>query len=77
MIMDGTKTIEYRAATPFWTKRLIPPPDVAVFVCGKIVHRRRIKNVVLIDSPDFSPQGQKDVPTEKCYGILLGDVYNA
>ena len=82
-IVSGEKREELRSYTPFWFKRLIynGQPDVAVFVCGKDVHRRWIKSVY-IDIPEavlgrpLSPQGMLDLTTESCIVVELGGVYH-
>jgi hypothetical protein len=48
---------------------------LAVFICGKQIHRRIITKIERIPTPDyFSEQGQKDVNTPTCLGFHLGDV---
>lgn len=75
-IVSGDKTIEYRKDSPFWRKRLFASPQIAVFICGKRVHRREITDIYLMNTPsDFSEQGKSDVPTEMCFAIHLGSVY--
>jgi hypothetical protein len=78
-IVVGKKSIELRKNTPFWYKRLVDngAPKIAVFVCGKDVHRRRITMVgigtpeVILGRP-LSEQGRKDIPTRTCIAIHLG-----
>lgn len=71
-IVSGEKTVEFRKASPFWRKR-IRDTDVAVFVCGKRTHRRKITYIQEIKTPDwFSDQGKQDVDTETCFAIYLG-----
>ena len=73
-IVSGDKRIEYRKDSDFWRKRLLKMPQIAVFMCGKRVHRRRIKDIYLMETPsDFSNQGKLDVPTETCFAITLGE----
>lgn len=74
-IVNGEKTVEYRQASLYWLRRLSSrQPRVAVFICGKRVHRRRILKVEQIPTPtDFSEQGQRDVPTAACFAIYLGE----
>lgn len=80
MIVAGEKTEEIRSYTPFWFKRLISggQPEEAVFLCGKDVHRRRIKSVY-IDIPEkvllrpLSLQGLRDLTTEVCIIVELGE----
>jgi len=69
-IVDGSKTIEYRKASSFWLRRLIsaPQPDIAIFICGKRVHRRKITKIEQVFTPGgFSEQGKKDVSTPLCF----------
>jgi hypothetical protein len=90
-IVSGKKTVEYRRDSPFWARTVIGPPDVqclypkilvldderrvAVFVCGKRVHRRLILRISRDFTPkDFSEQGKKDVDTEFCWEFELGKV---
>jgi len=68
MIVSGEKTEEIRTLKPFWIKQLFTgnAPQVAVFVCGKDVHRRWITSIDIQDAEDvlgrqLSEQGQKDV----------------
>ena len=74
-IVSGEKTVEFRRHSPFWEKRIKGTGvEVAVFICGKRVHRRKITYVQLIDTPTwFSEQGKKDVDTPQCYAIYLGE----
>ena len=51
----------------------VRPDWMAVFICGKRVHRRTITLIQKIDTPTwFSEQGKNDVSTQKCYAIHLG-----
>ena len=80
-IVSGEKTVELRRLIPYWEKRLVrvDRPDIAVFVCGKQVHRRRIKRV-LVGEPEtilgreLTTAEKNDVPTELCIAIELGEV---
>lgn len=75
-VKSGVKTIEYRKASDFWRPRL-KDADVAVFLCGKQVHRRRILFVEEIPTPDwFSSQGRKEVDTPTCFAVHLGKVFD-
>jgi len=48
---------------------------IAVFVCGKRVHRREITKIQRIKTPDyFSDQGKHDVDTPTCLAFFLGEV---
>ena len=86
-IMNGDKTVEYRPDSPFWQHRLLPYCNVdlhqaslkalkddlvAVFVSGPRVHRRSIVLIARVLTPPFSKQGMKDVPTDRCFEIHLG-----
>jgi len=81
-IVDGTKDIELRKFSRHWQDILLSddPPKIAVFVCGKDVHRRWIKNIT-VEIPEkvlgrkLSEQGKQDIPTEKCIAIWLGEIY--
>ena len=86
-IVSGEKKVEHRKDSPFWRKRLGPiadkkfpsqqEPMIAVFLCGKRVHRRKVTYVEKVLTPSwFSEQGKKDVPTEFCYAIYLGEKIN-
>jgi hypothetical protein len=47
---------------------------VAVFICGKRVHRRKIVAIERMKTPEwFSKQGKQDVSTETCFAIHLGE----
>jgi hypothetical protein len=80
-IVDGTKPFELRKNTAFWRKRLLraPLPFIAVFVCGKDVHRRKAIQVT-VGPPEkylgrlLSEQGKKDIPTELCIATHLAEV---
>jgi len=73
-VVRGEKTIDYRKDSKYWARRLVrnPPPDVAVFVCGKRVHRRKILSREFVETPKtLSEQERKDVPTSYCWAIHL------
>lgn len=71
-ILLEQKTVEYRKDSEFWRKRILGA-EVAVFLCGKRVHRRRILKIKRIKTPEwFSEQGKKDVDTPTCLAIYLG-----
>lgn len=81
-IVAGTKTVELRKYSEFWQKRLLEtsdPPRIAVFVCGKAVHRREISGI-RIDEPEavlgrpLSEQGKRDIPTQFCIVVELGAI---
>ena len=88
-IVSGEKKEEIRSNTNFWRKRLfgayvnppLPPfklPEVAVFVCGKEVHRRKITGISL-EKPEealgrpLSKQGRKDIRTKMAIVVKLGE----
>lgn len=75
-IVSGDKEVEYRPDTPFWRSRIDGKAvNIAVFICGKRIHRRTVWKIEKVDTPTtFSEQGKKDVPTKKCYAIYLGMV---
>lgn len=79
-IVSGEKTEELRRFCEFWRKRLLVyRPEIAVFVCGKDVHMRKITRFS-VGPPEYflgrelSEQGRKDIPTETCIATHLGDV---
>jgi len=88
-IVAGIKKEEIRENKPFWFNRLFgaDPPSVAVFICGKDVHRRWIKRIYIEDPEKvlgrpLSEQGRLDLKYNigicgrpKCIIIELGDVY--
>ena len=48
---------------------------IAVFICGKSVHRREIIMIQRIKTPDyFSNQGKRDVDTPTCLAFHLGKI---
>ena len=50
---------------------------IGVFICGKRIHRRKIKGIALQRTPDdFSAQGKKDVNTKLCFAFYLGAAVN-
>lgn len=82
-IVAGTKKIELRKDNEYWDKRLfynISLPLIAVFVCGKDVHRRIITGCRRMAKPEdilgreLSEQGKKDVG-DKCIAVYLGDEF--
>jgi len=75
-IVRGEKKVEYRKDSRFWARRLVsnPQPTVAIFLCGRQVHRRQITSIEFIETPKgFSKQGRKDIPTTYCWAIHLGE----
>lgn len=70
-IVSGKKKVELRKLSSFWKNRLLrchsdDRPDVAVFVCGKDVHRREITFIGIGSAEHFlgrkpSEQGIKDI----------------
>jgi len=83
-IVKGEKREEIRSYTPFWYSRLIGngQPEEAVFLCGRAVHRRRVRRV-FIDIPqkylgrELSAQGLLDVATESAIIVELGEEVRA
>ena len=86
-IREGKKTIEYRRDSPFWRKRIgiisestahfdisdYTNRPIAIFICGKRIHKREIVGISRIDTPiTFSEQGKKDVDTPLCFAFHLG-----
>ena len=78
-IVSGEKTTKFRPDSLFWRQRIdnkgIPeePNWVAVFICGKRIHRREITLIQKVETPSFfSEQGKKDINTSLCYAIHLG-----
>lgn len=84
LIVSGEKTEEIRTNKEFWRKQLLQgkPPQIAVFVCGKDVHRRWIKRIYVEDAEKvlnrpLSEQGKQDVLTpDNAIIIKLGAVFN-
>ena len=82
LIVKGEKKEELRKDSEFWRKRLLDgQPEIAVFVCGKDVHKRKITGFSLGRPEDFlgrelSEQGKKDIPTEICIVTHLGEQEN-
>lgn len=89
-IVSGVKTEEIRNNIKRWGWLLgKAPPQVAVFMCGRSVHRRWIKRIyrempeVVLGRPP-SPQGVEDLdlPSDKaedscpCIIVELGEVYH-
>lgn len=84
-IRDGKKKIEYRRDSLFWQRRawgngpgcyrdLRGKGWIAVFICGKRVHRRKLLRIERIQTPGwFSEQGKRDVDTPKCLAFYLGE----
>lgn len=47
---------------------------IAVFICGKRTHRRRIVDICYEKRPvGFTAQGLSDVSTDHCFAIYLGE----
>lgn len=79
-IVNGEKKVEFRKDTTFWRKRLLEnrKPAIAVFVCSNRVHRRWITDIATAKNPygpgsHLNEQIKKDIPTENCIAIFLGD----
>lgn len=78
-IVNGEKREELRRFCEFWRKRLLVyRPEIAVFLCGKHVHMRKIIRFS-VGPPEYflgrelSEQGKKDIPTKDCIVTHLGD----
>jgi hypothetical protein len=78
-IVRGDKQIEWRKDSEFWRTRMKEyvgkkkPDAIAVFICGKMLHRREIIIIHKLPTPfGFSEQGKKDVPTSHAFAIHLG-----
>jgi hypothetical protein len=85
-IVFGVKDSEVRRASKFWNKRVYRALRelnagnrvVAVFVCGKKVHRRYVRNVWRYDSAAEalfrkpSKQGRKDLGRGAVWKFRLG-----
>jgi hypothetical protein len=47
---------------------------IGVFICGKRIHRRKVRGIALMKTPaDFSAQGKHDVDTKTCFAFYLGE----
>lgn len=92
-IVAGTKKEELRSNTPFWRVRLFgsyinppfPPfkqPEIAVFICGKDVHRRKIVGIETAKPEEvlrrpLSKQGKRDITTRMAFVIKLGEEWRS
>jgi len=80
-IVADIKNEEIRSFTPRWKWLLgLDPPEVAVFLCGRDVHRRHITKIYLEDPEKvlgrpLSEQGRKDISTPTTIIIELGEKY--
>jgi ASC-1-like (ASCH) protein len=80
-IKKGIQRIEHRAGSPYWRNMFSgkPTPDIAIFLCGREVHRRKIVDVTVEDSwrlQHISEQGRRDLQLDKyqiVYAIWLGE----
>lgn len=80
-IVAGTKREEIRTDKPYWAWLFKNPPQVAVFVCGKSVHRRHITRIYREDPEKvlgrpLSEQGIKDVLSNPAIIVELGGEVN-
>ena len=83
LIVKGEKTEEIRTNSEYWRKRLLNghPPQIAVFVCGKAVHRRWITRIYVDEAENvlgrpLSAKGNEDIlAPEAAIIIKLGDVW--
>jgi len=81
-IVAGTKREEIRTDKPYWRRILLgdEPPQIAVFVCGKDIHRRWIAEKPYLEDPErllgrsLSEQGLKDVLSNPAIIIPLDEV---
>lgn len=80
-IVAGTKQYEYRG-TKRWGWLLRKGPTIAVFVCGRRVHRRAIIGIWVVDSDEDPAVGTPDVryvetqyPGESIIAVRLGRVW--
>lgn len=81
-IQAGFKMVEIRRWSAFWRARLEKVrlhkvPAIAVFLCGKRQHRRRITEVKVGHAYQFlgrplSDEGRQDVGDGLVYAIFLG-----
>jgi hypothetical protein len=77
-IKAGTKTNEIRQDKPYWRKVAMRYPRIAVFVCGKDVHRREITSITVgakaeeVLGRPLSAQGIKDIGTGSHIVFYLG-----
>lgn len=81
--VSGEKKEELRSNTAHWRKMLLGkvPPRIAVFVCGKDVHRRWITRIYVGDPEKvlgrpLSPQGKQDISTESVIVTEVGEIYD-
>lgn len=63
------------SALPVLFYRIPLREDVqAVFICGKRVHRRKLRAISRMKTPlDLSDQGKKDLNTKLCFAFHLGE----
>lgn len=74
-IKSGEKKKEYRNNISHWQWLLSDDkPSVAVFICGKDVHRRWIKKIYLKDP---CPISGESIKTRSCIVIKLDEEYLA
>lgn len=87
-IVAGTKTVEVREHKPYWATIAVNALDhlsegtevVAVFLCGKDVHRRELVKVAWYRTPQevlgrkLSEQAKRDVGTGRVIGFHVGEV---
>lgn len=82
-ILTGEKMMEIRRRSPFWIARLEKirlgrNHAIAVFLCGKKIHRRRIVSIKVGYAYQFlgrppSDEGRRDVGDGLVYAIFLGE----
>lgn len=69
-ILRGEKVYEYKAATPFWTKRIAKRPEAICFLCGLESAKFRINSIELIER-DAALSSL--IPTMWVYKIGIGE----
>ena len=69
-ILRGEKVYEYKAATPFWTKRITKRPEAICFLCGRESAKFNITSIELIER-DASLSSL--IPTKQVYKIGIGE----
>ncbi len=69
-IERGIKTVEYRACSEFWKKRIEGKHHGAIlFISGRRCKAFKIAQIEIIETPSAL---RELIPTEKCFAIHLG-----
>ncbi|MBI3584221.1 MAG: ASCH domain-containing protein [Nitrospinae bacterium] len=69
-IKAGTKTIEYRANSAFWQKRVNGKfHSIIMFLCGRKCNAFRVIKIETIETPDAV---KAIIQTPQCFAIHLG-----